>query len=184
MSAEEQRRLRSDAFEPLNQETRSLFLIALAVAFGLWHVVTNVYLIEPGRWQNAIHFAGFAFLCSILHSPFGDRSHTLVAWVFDISYGLIVAAAALWVAGAENAVYERSLAETGLGWQLTFVDWLAGFILIFASIDLSRRVSGWVIPILIILVAVLHPVPRRLPARHLPFSQPAAERCDVPHALQ
>ena len=126
-------------------------LIALTVLFGLWHVVTNVYLIEPGRWQNAIHFAGFAFLASVTVSPFGSRADARAAWIFDVIYGLIVAAAALWVAGAEDALYERSLAVTGQGWQLTVMDWAAGFILIFACIDLSRRVSGWVIPILVIL---------------------------------
>ena len=126
-------------------------LIALTVLFGLWHVVTNVYLIEPGRWQNAIHFAGFAFLASVTVSPFGSRADARAAWIFDVVYGLIVAAAALWVAGAEDALYERSLAVTGQGWQLTVMDWAAGFILIFACIDLSRRVSGWVIPILVIL---------------------------------
>ncbi|MEM9344056.1 MAG: TRAP transporter fused permease subunit [Pseudomonadota bacterium] len=142
---------RADAFDLGNKDARSLILISAAVVFGLWHVVTNVYLIEPGRWQNAIHFAGFAFFASIIYSPFGNRAQSRFAWVFDTSYGVIVAAAALWVAGAENGLYERSLAVTGQGWQLRFVDWLAGFILIFAAIDLSRRVSGWVIPILIVM---------------------------------
>lgn len=142
---------RSDALDLSNKEARSYLLIAFAVIFGIWHIVTNVYLIEPGRWQNAIHFAGFAFLASVIFSPFGPRANTTFAWTFDLAYGLVVAAAALWVAGAENSVYERSLAVTGLGWQLTFVDWAAGFILVFACIDLSRRVSGWVIPILVLL---------------------------------
>lgn len=122
-----------------------------AIAFGIWHVVTNVYLIEPGKWQNAIHFAGFAFLASILYSPFGANSETPFARFVDITYGLAVAAAALWVASAENSIYERTLAITGQGWQFTPLDWIAGFLLVFAAIDLSRRVSGWVIPILIIL---------------------------------
>jgi TRAP transporter 4TM/12TM fusion protein len=142
---------RGHALELENKASRSLILIAVAVSFGLWHIITNVYLIEPGKWQNAIHFAGFAFFGSVLFSPFGTRANTSVAWAVDLTYGIVVAAAALWVAGAENAVYDRSLAVTGQGWQLTFVDWAAGFILIFACIDLSRRVSGWVIPILVVL---------------------------------
>lgn len=142
---------RADAFDLSNKDTRSFLLIAFAVAFGLWHVITNVYWIEPGRWQNAIHFAGFAFLASVIFTPFGARANSRKAWVFDLAYGLLVAAAALWVAGAENAVYDRSLAVTGQGWQFNIWDWSAGFILIFAAIDLSRRVSGWVIPILVVL---------------------------------
>ncbi|MEP2782859.1 MAG: TRAP transporter fused permease subunit [Pseudoruegeria sp.] len=137
--------------EANNKADRSWALIAFAVVFGLWHVITNVYFIEPGLWQNAIHFAGFAFLASLMYSPFGARAHSKAAWIFDLSYGGIVALAALWVAGAENAIYARTLAITGQGWQFTILDWTAGFILIFACIDLSRRVSGWVIPILVIL---------------------------------
>ena len=36
-----------------------------ALFFGIWHILTNVYLTEPGLWQNAIHFASFAFLASL-----------------------------------------------------------------------------------------------------------------------
>ena len=128
-----------------------LFVAVFAISFGIWHVVTNVYWIEPGKWQNAMHFAGFAFLASVLYSPFGSRSETVFARSVDVLYGLAVAAAALWIASAENGVYERTLAVTGQSWQFTFVDWAASLLLIFAAIDLSRRVSGWVIPILIVL---------------------------------
>lgn len=130
---------------------RAWLLTCLAVAFGIWHILTNVYFIEPGRWQNAIHFAGFAFFASILYSPFAKWPKTRTTFFISLFYGTLIAASALWVAGAENAVYERTLAVTGQGWQLNVIDWLAGFILIIAGIDLSRRVSGWVIPILVIL---------------------------------
>jgi len=121
------------------------------IAFGIWHVLTNVYLVEPGLWQNAIHFAGFAFLAAVT-VPFIKRNNS-AKWVtvLNVVYGLLVAAAALWVAGSESAIYERSLAVTGQSWQFNFVDWAAGGLLIFAALDLSRRVSGWVIPILIVL---------------------------------
>ncbi len=129
---------------------RQLVLI-FALVFAIWHILTNVYLTEPGLWQNAIHFAGFAFIASVTLSPWGRRSDETWAWVVDTLYGLAVAAAAVWVAYAESGLYERSLAVTGQGWQFTFVDWAAGLLLIFACIDLSRRVAGWVIPILIVL---------------------------------
>lgn len=127
------------------------FILIFALVFAVWHILTNVYLSEPGLWQNAIHFAGFAFIASVTLSPWGKRSGETWAWVVDTLYGLAVAAAALWVAYAESGLYDRSLAVTGQGWQFTFVDWAAGLLLIFACIDLSRRVAGWVIPILIVL---------------------------------
>lgn len=127
------------------------FVLIFALIFALWHILTNVYLTEPGLWQNAIHFAGFAFIASVTMSPWGKRSNETWAWVVDTLYGFAVAGAALWVAYAQSGLYERSLAVTGQGWQFTLIDWAAGLLLIFACIDLSRRVAGWVIPILIIL---------------------------------
>jgi len=126
-------------------------VVVFSVGFGIWHILTNIFINEPGLWQNAIHFAGFAFLACVTISPFGEKSGTKKAIIFDVTYGLLVAAAALWIATAENGIYERTLAITGQSWQFTIVDWSAGFLLIFAALDLSRRVSGWVIPILIIL---------------------------------
>lgn len=135
----------------LGRDPLRWLVIAFATGFALWHVLTNVWLVEPGFWQNAIHYAGFAFLASVTLSVFGRFSNTRWAITFDVIYGLIVAAAALWVASAENGIYERSLAVTGQPIQFTVYDWIAGLILIFSAIDFSRRVSGWVIPILIVL---------------------------------
>ena len=96
-------------------------VLVFALLFAIWHVLTNVYLTEPGLWQNAIHFAGFAFLASITLSPWGKHSNKTWAWVFDIVYGLLVAGAALWVASAQSGLYERSLAVTGLGLSLIHI---------------------------------------------------------------
>lgn len=126
-------------------------LAAFAVVFGAWHILTNVYLIEPGRWQNAIHFAGFAILAAVTYGFSARRPDAGWAKVLDGSYGIAIALSALWVAWAENGIYERSLAVTGQSWQFTALDWIAGGILVFACLDLSRRVAGWVIPILCLL---------------------------------
>ncbi|MEX2454094.1 MAG: TRAP transporter fused permease subunit [Rhodospirillaceae bacterium] len=124
--------------------------IAVVSGFGLWHIATNLYLNEPGIWQNSIHFGGFALLAAVSTSMFGrnaDRGWMIAA---DIAYGLAVAASAAWVAHAEDAIYARTLARTGQIWQLTFLDWVAGLIVIFAAIDLTRRLTGWIIPFLIV----------------------------------
>lgn len=129
------------------------FVIAFAVCFGIWHILTIILWVEPGIWQNAIHFAGFAFLASVIYSPFENSKYTSskYALVFDICLGLLVAASALWVAYGQNDLYERTLAITGQAWQFTIVDWCAGLLLFFAALEFSRRVAGWVIPILIVL---------------------------------
>jgi TRAP-type uncharacterized transport system fused permease subunit len=76
-------------------------IIFLALCFGFWHVLTNIYLVEPGLWQNAIHFAGFAFLASVTFPLFGKNTNSKLGLFLDITYGLLIAAAACWVAGSE-----------------------------------------------------------------------------------
>lgn len=129
------------------------FVVVFAVAFGFWHILTNILWVEPGIWQNAIHFAGFAFLASVIYSPFENTKYasSKFALIIDLSFGLLVAAAALWVAYGQNDLYVRTLAVTGQAWQFTIIDWCAGILLFFAALEFSRRVSGWVIPILIVL---------------------------------
>ncbi|GAB5460073.1 MAG: TRAP transporter permease [Hoeflea alexandrii] len=136
---------------PMQGNRLRMLVVAFAICFALWHIATNIWLNEPGKWQNAIHFGGFAFLAAVTISPFGRNADKSWALAFDVIYGILIASAALWVAYAENGVYERTLAVTGQSWQFTWVDWAAGGLLIFAALDLSRRVSGWVIPILIII---------------------------------
>ncbi len=121
------------------------------IIFALWHLATNLVLHEPGRWQNAIHFAGFGFLAAVTTRSFGNKPSTRLSITINTVFGFLIAASALWIAYAENGVYERTLAQTGLPWQFTPIDWIAGFIVIFGAIELTRRLTGWIIPILIML---------------------------------
>lgn len=124
---------------------------AMIVAFGLWHIATNIYLTEPGSWQNCIHFGGFALIAAITSPTFRFEKDRAWAVGLDVLYGLLVFAAACWIAYAEDGLYTRTLAKTGQTWQLTFLDWAAGLLVIFAAIDLTRRLTGWIIPVLIIV---------------------------------
>jgi len=104
------------------------FGICLISAFALWHVATNVFLNEPGLWQNAIHFAGFAFLGAVTTRSWGRGGQSNKSLLINLIFGILIAASALWIAGAENGLYERTLAKTGLSWQFGYLDWIAGFI--------------------------------------------------------
>ncbi|MDG2196276.1 MAG: TRAP transporter fused permease subunit [SAR324 cluster bacterium] len=119
-----------------------------AVGFAIWHVATNLLINESPLWQNTIHFAGFAVLATVIYpSKFLGRPNLFL----DLAYGFLVAWAACWVAASESRIYEDTLALTGQAWQFNVFDWTAGCVLVVATIDFSKRVSGWVIPILIIL---------------------------------
>jgi len=126
-------------------------LLAGVCGFGIWHVVTNLYLNEPERWQNTVHLGGFAFLGYVTTATF--RRHAEAQWsiALDVILGLLVAGSALWIAGAESGLYDRTLAKTGQDWQFTPLDWAAGAIVIIGAIDLTRRLTGWIIPVLVIL---------------------------------
>ena len=119
--------------------------------FALWHIATNLYLNEPGHWQNAIHFAGFALLAAITTG--GANRNAVISWRFwfNVLFGILIAFSALWIAHAENGVFERTLAKTGLAWQFTWIDWAAGLLAVLGVIELTRRLTGWIIPILVLL---------------------------------
>jgi len=98
-----------------------LFLFLAICAFGVWHIATNIYLNEGGFWQNCIHFAGFGFLAAITTSK-GDAQSGGVKFWLNVLFGVLVAFSALWIAYAENGIYARTLAKTGLSWQFTPMD--------------------------------------------------------------
>jgi TRAP transporter 4TM/12TM fusion protein len=125
--------------------------LLFVAGFGVWHVLTNLYITEPEIWQNAIHFAGFAILAYATTATF--RKHADKSWsiALDVAIGLLVAASALWIANAETGLYERTLAQTGQAWQFGVIDWAAGIIVIVAAIDLTRRLTGWIIPVLVVI---------------------------------
>ncbi len=96
--------------------------------------------------RSAFHFAGFGLLAAILYpvaaTPVLLRSRT--ALVSDLLFGIAVVVAAAWVVLAEDAIYAR-------GVRLSPPDWIAIGVLVLAAVELTRRVAGPVIPILILL---------------------------------
>mgnify|MGYP001469348210 CR=1 FL=1 len=145
--------IRDELFDTDARSRTSLQLLftALVIAFGAWHIVTNLYLLEPGIWQNAIHFGGFAFLAAIMEPAIKRHRKSRVLFYLDVAYGLVVFSATMWLAWAEDGIYVRTMENIGGGWSLTPLDWIAGFIVIIGAIELTRRLTGWIIPVLVIL---------------------------------
>ena len=125
--------------------------VLLISMFGIWHLATNVFINEPGLWQNAIHFAGFGLLAALTTRSFGTGEQPRWSLWANAIFGIAIAASSLWIAAAEDGLYQRTLAETGLSWQFGVFDWLAGFIVIVGVIELTRRMTGWIIPVLVII---------------------------------
>ncbi|MEO1090312.1 MAG: TRAP transporter fused permease subunit [Pseudomonadota bacterium] len=120
----------------------SAFGVVVAVAHLYFALFADVAIIV----QNALHFAGFALLCA-LYYPLAraQRFREGATWRWlDLAFGVAVAAAALHLALAENAIYDR-------GVRLAPLDWVAAIVVIVGAIEFTRRTTGWIIPILIVL---------------------------------
>lgn len=151
MTAEERRKRLFDFDFALSNPWPWLLSTAFICSFAIWHILTNVYLVEPGRWQNCIHFAGFALLGAMVTTSRTGKKSTALGWWFNLAFGVLMCVSSLWVAYAENGLYARTLAKTGQAWQFTPIDWIAAFIVIGGVIELTRRLTGWIIPILVLL---------------------------------
>jgi len=68
------------------------------VIFALWHLATNVVIFEPGNWQNAIHFAGFAFLAALTTQSFQSGTTTRFSILANLVFGSLIAFSSLWIA--------------------------------------------------------------------------------------
>ncbi len=117
----------------------------LGIGISLMHIYFNIIKVLPGLWQNSLHYSGFAILCVLLY-PFtqkaSDRSPFLLG--VDVFLGILAAAAAIYMISMEDAIYAR-------GVRLSSTEWIAGTILILSALEFTRRTTGWIIPILILL---------------------------------
>ncbi|MCC0029750.1 MAG: TRAP transporter fused permease subunit [Brucellaceae bacterium] len=117
----------------------------LAVALSAGHLWMNTIGNVSTLWQNGIHFAGFTLLCALVVPAAAGAWARKPAWrALDIAFGLAVALSALYLMAAEDAIYER-------GVRLVTADWIAGTIVIAGAIEFTRRTTGWIIPVLIIV---------------------------------
>lgn len=120
-------------------------------------------VVPLGRWFGdlatlstltlcAVHFAGFALLATLrypLFHPEGEAAKRAVL-ALDIVFGLAIAVSALSLAASEDAIYER-------GVRLAWHEWVMAGIVIVGAVELARRTTGWIIPLLIV-IAFTYPV--------------------------
>ncbi|CCQ73180.1 TRAP transporter fused permease subunit [Magnetospira sp. QH-2] len=133
----------SPVFTPWGQQSpRGRLLTVLGVGISLLHIWFNVVTLLPNLWQNSLHFAGFALMAVILYPVKRDGGKP---WrTFDGLVGIVAAFSAIYMVWMEDAIYDR-------GVRLALPEWILGTILILIAIELTRRTTGWIIPILILL---------------------------------
>ncbi|GAD02394.1 TRAP transporter permease [Agarivorans albus] len=122
------------------EDTRAVPLIyVLGIIISLAHVYFNIFADIAVLQQNILHFAGFILLCGLL-KPLSLQRHLAI---LDKLWVLAIAFSAIYLLFAEDLIYER-------GVRLVPLDWLCGSLVILGAIDMTRRATGWVIPILIV----------------------------------
>jgi TRAP transporter 4TM/12TM fusion protein len=122
------------------EDTRAVPLIyVLGIIISLAHVYFNIFADIAVLQQNILHFAGFILLCGLLKPLSSQRQLAIL----DKLWVLAIACSAIYLLFAEDLIYER-------GVRLVALDWLCGTVVILGAIDMTRRATGWVIPILIV----------------------------------
>ena len=123
-----------------------LILTLLGVVIAVAHIYFNTFATLSTLWLTAWHYAGFALMCALLFPMLRLRSAGARRLLFtlDVAIGCLAAAAAIYLASQENAIYAR-------GVRLSTLDWIAGVFVILAAVEYVRRTTGWIIPILIVL---------------------------------
>jgi len=114
------------------------FLSALHLAAAVWPFMADFD-------RNVMHFGGFAILAALFYPMSrGDWAQRPVAVLLDLALGLLAAGSAAWFIFNEDRLYGATLPFGPL-------DWAAAIILVVMATEYTRRVAGWVIPILIFL---------------------------------
>jgi TRAP transporter 4TM/12TM fusion protein len=116
------------------------------VIVSLAHIYFNTIATLPELWVSALHFGGLAVLGALLYPVFAARSPVgqWTALVLDLLLGLLAMAAAIHLILYEVALYAR-------GQTFDAADWVFSIIAVLIAIELTRRTTGLVIPIMIVV---------------------------------
>ncbi len=135
---------KNDIFERYKSGPKEKVIFVLSIAVSLMHIYFNIINVLPSLWQNALHYSGFALLCCLAY-PLGGRDRKQ-KWLLavDLLLGVSAAVSAIYMISMEDAIYAR-------GVHLSSAEWVAGSVLIFSALEFTRRTTGWVIPILIVI---------------------------------
>jgi TRAP transporter 4TM/12TM fusion protein len=112
----------------------------IGIVVSAMHFWFNSFGHVDSQAQNILHFAGFVLLCGLLYPA--TRRPGLRA--LDLGFTLAVFAGALFLIWAEDMIYAR-------GVRLELQDWIVGVLVIVGAIEFTRRATGWIIPVLILL---------------------------------
>lgn len=132
--------------EEIEKDWTEKVLLVIGVITSLMHVYFNTIGVLPSLWRNALHFACFGFMCPLLYPLVRDKTSkwSIRLRGVDIALGLLAAFSAIYMVSMEDAIYDR-------GVRMVMGEWIFGVLLIITAIELTRRATGFIIPVLIVL---------------------------------
>ena len=134
----------SDATIPPEEvEHRPGWLTFLAAGIAVLHLYFNSFSPLSELWTSMLHF-GLLGLLTALVIPARKAWTGKVARAFDIALGVIVFVACVYLIFGEDGFYAR-------GQSFVLWDWVFVILAVGCALELTRRTTGLVIPILAIL---------------------------------
>ncbi|MCB1479205.1 MAG: TRAP transporter fused permease subunit, partial [Rhodobiaceae bacterium] len=139
--------LASEVVREFSGPLRHLF-VAACIAISVLHIVANLYGPSLSEWLTGskfvgLHFAGLAFICALRYPAFQTASESLARKVLiaDIVFGALAAFSTVMILASEDAIYARGVHLSGFEWGLALFT-------IFSALELTRRATGWIIPLI------------------------------------
>lgn len=119
------------------------------VAVSLLHIWMNTLGMLSELWASAIHFACFGFLCALLYPAMQTKTvlGKRIILALDVVLGLLALSLFWYLFMFEDSFYRVRQQTTGFAWY----DWFFTFAALGLVIEFTRRTTGWIIPVLIIL---------------------------------
>lgn len=138
--------LQYDSAEHHLNKPMLIFFNSLALVFALFSIANAFYPMVSETERNMIHYIGFVTLAVMYYPLRVSHQHWRSAWL-DLGLGIAMVLAIAYFMGIENQIYLRQQAQQPMFGPL---GWLSATVLLIGTLELTRRTTGWVIPILIV----------------------------------
>lgn len=118
----------------------------VGIATSLAHLYFNTLGTLSELWTSAIHFGTFGFLCALSFPLIATRKRGLQRALLpiDMVIGLLAVLSVAYLIWNEQQLFER-------GVTFLWRDWVVSILGIVLAIEFTRRTTGWLIPVLIII---------------------------------
>lgn len=133
----------SDAALPVNTTAQPIWLIYAGAGTAVAHLYFNSFSPLSELWTSLLHFGLLGCLVA-LTSPVNGKARRRLEHTANGVLGGLTLLASLYLIAGEDAFYAR-------GQTFTTADWVIAIIAIGCALELTRRSSGWVIPILSVI---------------------------------